>query len=437
MGEQVTDRIQTALAERRMSAYQLLTVGICVVINFLDGFDVLVMAFAAAPIAQEWQIPNRAVGVLLSAGLVGMALGSLFLAPLADRLGRRAATLMGLTLITAGMLLSAFTATVSQLAMMRVLTGLGIGTLLASMTVLVAEYSSLRRRSFAISLLQAGYPIGAVLGGMVAVYLIAEHGWRSVFIAGGLCSAVMIPLVLWWLPESIDFLADRQPRHSLARANRILGRIGLAPLQRLPPRAVRDAQAPVAARKLLSGALLRPTMSIWTSFFMVMFSFYFVLSWTPKLLVEAGLSTGQGISGGVILNLGGIVGSLLLGYLAGSVKLVKLNLFYLSATAVVMVVFGLVSVNLACALITAVFVGFFLFGSMIGLYAVTPGCYPSDLRGTGMGLAIGVGRIGAILAPLTAGFLVDFGFGNPALFTLFAIPLLFAMVAQKQLAEAG
>ena len=423
--------IQQRIDESPMSSLQVSVVGICVAINMLDGFDVLVMAFTASSIAADWSIPNSELGILLSAGLFGMAGGSLFLAPYADRVGRRYMTLVGLVIISVGMLVSAFTQTVWQLALARLFTGLGIGGLLASMNILVAEYSSARYRSLSISFLQSGYPVGATIGGSIVVLLISSYGWRSAFLFGAAMSILMIPLVIWRLPESLDFLVTKRPANALERVNSVLVKMGQQTVQTMPDPVAGQDQASIGVARLLSGVLRQRTLLIWTSFFMVMFSFYFVLSWTPKLLVEAGLSTEQGISGSVILNLGGVIGGLALGVIAARVKLKKVVGTYMALTSVLMIVFGIFSGQLSLALSVAIFLGFFLFGSMIGLYALTPRLYETEVRTTGMGWAIGIGRTGAILAPYIAGLLLEDGLGTTLMFTIFAVPMLVAMLAQS------
>ena len=199
------------MASGDMTPFQVNAVTICLLINFLDGFDVLAIAFAAPSIAADWSVAPTALGIIFSAGLAGMVVGALFLSPYADRIGRRPLILVCLAIIGAGMLGSAIADNVTQLVVWRLLTGLGVGGMLASLTTMVAEYSSDRRRQLAISVLQSGYPVGAIIAGIVSVWLLDSHGWRSIFVVGGVLSLAMIPLVYWGLPESLQFLLNRQP----------------------------------------------------------------------------------------------------------------------------------------------------------------------------------------------------------------------------------
>lgn len=425
--------LRAAIDQEDMSRFQVVAVATCVVLNMLDGFDVLAMAFTAADVSREWGLSGAALGVMLSAGLFGMAAGSLFVGPWADRLGRRPVTLGCLVLITLGMAGSALARVPAHLTAMRVVTGIGIGGILASLNVITSEYSSRRWRSAAIGLQVTGYPIGATVGGMIAASLIASHGWRAAFLFGAAASAVMVPVVVRTMPESLDFLIARRPPGALERLNALLARMGRAPVPALPEVAASERVPGSALARLFEGGMARSTVFISAAFFLLMFSFYFVASWTPKLLVAAGLSARQGITGGVLLNLGGIAGGSLFSYLSSRAPLKLLTSVYLLATAAAIALFGACANDLRAAFPIALGIGVFLFGSMVGLYATTPLLYPAAVRATGTGCAIGIGRIGAILAPVIAGLLVDRGWGVGPLYYAFAAPLVLAVVAVRAL----
>jgi len=428
----MTDRIHETIDTGPMSRFQVVAVLICITLNMLDGFDVLVMAFAASDVQKEWSLSGSQLGVLLSSGLFGMAAGSMFLAPFADRFGRRALILTCLLLITAGMLMSAAATGPTMLAGLRALTGIGIGGMLASLNVITGEYSSNRWRSAAISMQATGYPIGATIGGIIAAWLIVRFGWRSIFLFGGLMSGLMIPLVLARLPESLDFLLARRPTGALDKLNHLLKQMHRESIAELPP--IEDVATPHARlADLFRGGWAASTLLIWLSFFMVMLGFYFVLSWTPRLLVAAGMSTQQGITGGVLLNIGGIIGGSAFAWLSvkGSLKgLASLSMFL---TVIALVAYGYYSGALGLAFVLAILSGIFIFAAMVSLYAITPALYPAAVRTTGMGWAIGIGRLGAILAPLLAGVLVDGGWQAAHLYYLYAVPLAVAMLAVRGL----
>ena len=416
----MTRPLRVALDESPMTRFQWSAIAVCVLLNMLDGFDVLVMAFTGRTVATEWGLSGAQLGLLLSAGLVGMAAGSLLVAPWADRVGRRPVILGCLAVAAAAMLLSAASQSPGQLGALRVLTGIGIGGILASSNVIAAEYASRRWRGLAVSLNSTGYAIGATAGGFIAVLLIGSSGWRSVFLFGGIATAVAIPLVWWRLPESMDFLLVRRPAGALERANALAARLGMAEMERLPDQPATPGGVGASFRELLSPRLRRTTLLMWIVFFCVMAGFYFVTSWTPALLVEAGLTPTDGITAGTLLNMGGIFGAALLGLLAARFPVRNVLIGYLAATAVLLAVFILAAsaatASLALAFTLGGIVGLFINGCVAGIYSLSPVVYGPAVRTTGVGTALAVGRAGAILAPTAAGALLDAGWTPQALY---------------------
>ena len=420
--------VQEQIDDTPMSGFQVLAVSVCLAINMLDGYDVLVMSFAAPFVAEEWSLSDTVTGLLLSSGLVGMALGSLFLAPLADVYGRRRMTLWSLAAVTAGMLASALAADHTQLIALRFLTGIGIGAMLASLTVVVSEYSSRRRRTFSLIILQAGFPAGALLWGLVAVPIILGYGWRWAFVFGGVLSGLMIPVALAALPESLDYLITSRPPKALEKVNRVLKQMGKVPVKELGAGGQRRAQR-ARLGSLFQQGRARNTLLIWVCFFCTLLVFYFFMSWTPKLLIDAGLSEEVGLSGGIILNAGAIVGGIVLGLLASRIRLNWLQSGYALLGGGLLIAFGLYSGVLSAALILAFLVGFFGTGCIMGAYAAVPQLYPTEVRTTGTGMAIGLGRWGGVASPTVAGLLLDGGWNSAELYFVFSVPLFLAAIA--------
>ena len=408
-----------------MSRFQQLVVLVCVAINMIDGFDVLAISFAAPDIAKEWQLSPERIGVLLSAGPLGMALGSLFISPFADWLGRRRTSLLCMSVITLGMTLSIFAGDVSSLALCRVVTGLGIGGILAAANTLDAEYSSDRRRASAVSLMAAGYPIGATIFGAVAVYFLDACGWRSVFVFGAVISALMIPLMLLGLPESLDYLLMRNDAGALGRINAILQKANRATLNVLPANVPRPrAVVSVFARDTRANAAL-----ICAGFFLVMFSFYFLLTWTPKILVDLGMSTSLGVSGSVLMNFGGVLGGLMFGLGATALGVRRFGASVMVLCFFSALVFAALPANLYWLLPVGFVTGLFMFASMSSLYALAPLIFPVEARATGTGLGIGVGRIGAVLGPYIAGLLIGGGWQRLSYTVVLTVPFVLAAFA--------
>ncbi|MER7606620.1 MFS transporter [Nocardioides sp. NPDC127503] len=423
-----------------MTPYQWMVVALCVLLNCLDGFDVMAMAFTASSLTEEFALSGSELGVLLSAGLVGMAVGSLALAPVADVIGRRPLILISVGLATLGMLLSAVAPSAVLLGLARVVTGLGVGGILASTNVIASEYASARWRGLAIGLYTAGYGIGATLGGVAARGMLADLGWRSVFVAGGVATGIALILLVVLLPESVDFLVQRRPRQAVERINRILGRLGQPAIT---SDALEAAPRPTTRHRsgnpgvLLSADLRRSTLLIWVAFLATMFGFYFVNSWTPQLLVTSGMAEADAVTAGMMLALGGTAGSVLYGLVASRLdsRLVLIGFTVLSALT--MVVFITSTALLTVALIIGVLVGALINGCIAGLYTITPAVYGTEIRSTGMGWAIGIGRIGAILSPMLAGRLLDASWtpvnlyvGAAVVVAISAVALLFLRTGQ-------
>ncbi|MEI9991919.1 MAG: MFS transporter [Rhizomicrobium sp.] len=419
--------VRALVRDGRMTRFQIAAVIVCMAINALDGFDVLSIAFTGPQIAKEWLLPPTQLGLLFSSGLAGMMIGSLVLSPFADILGRRTVVLGGLSLITAGMLLCGLAHGLTELALLRVFTGLGIGALFSSVNTIVTEYASDKRKSLAIAIMAVGYPIGATVGGTIAVFLIAYHGWRSVFFFGASLSAVLIPVAFVTLPESLEFLLARRPRNALARLNVLLRRMGHAALAVLPEPATTGDEA-LGAFSVFDRAFFSRTLLIVCAYFLTMLPFYFMLNWTPKVLVDQGLSVSTGISGAVVMNGVGILGGLLFGVIANVAGLRQLTSLCMVLFFAAIAGFGAVGTNLTLLLILAAAVGFFMIAMISGLYAIIGAMYPVRVRNTGTGLVLGVGRLGAVIGPYIGGVLIAAGWSRPVYCAALAAPLLVAAI---------
>ena len=424
--------VRAQLNSRQMSLAQWEVVLLCTAINMLDGYDVLVMSFAAAPVAADWQLDAPSLGLLLSAGLVGMALGAIVLGSLADTLGRKRLVHICLTTVTIGMILSAFAQSQLQLLALRFATGIGIGGMLATLTALVSEYSNDKRRGICMGLLQSGYPLGALLGGMIAAQIIQFADWRSLFLFGGALSAMLLPLIFVRLPESLDFLSRSEDAGANNMKGRLLKRFDLAE----PQTSIAEDLSLGAGswrRCFTPSEVRKNTLLLWSCYLALMFSFYFVVSWTPKLLVDAGLSTAQGISAGAVLQAGGLIGALVIGLLGSRYEVNKLAAWFFMLSVFMILTYGWADAGLTTLMILSAMMGFFLIGAMIGLYTIGPALYDSASRVTGVGLAIGVGRLGAIAAPFAGGLMLEADLEVSLIYAVFAAPLILAAFAVRSI----
>jgi len=425
----MSDELQHRVAAGRLTTFQLYSLGICVCLNMLDGFDILAMSFSASGIKSAWRLTDGQLGVLLSAGLIGMGLGSMMVAPWADRLGRRPIVLLSVTVASLGMVGSAAAPGFGALLALRILTGIGIGGTIASAAVLVSEYAPDRWRNVALAIYATGYSVGATIGGALTALAIPHFGWRSAFAIGGTLSVALLPVAWRLLPESLDFLVTRRPPSALRRVNELLSALLQPPVSVLPDRPTAADGIKKHTSAVFALLITRTTVLGWFVFFCTMAGFYFMVSWTPRLLTASGLSANQGLTGGVLLNFGGIAGCGLYAWAASRADARRLLLVTLLATGLSIAAFGLTMHNLTVALCTALLLGMLANAAMAGLYVVGPSLYPTAVRATGMGSAIGIGRLGAILSPVVSGALLDRGWSPAHLYALYSVPFAVAALA--------
>jgi benzoate transport len=400
---------RTTLATTPMRLRQIAVIAIAVALNGLDGFDVLSISFASPGIAAEWGIGRAALGIVLPMEMVGMGLGSLLLGSVADRIGRRPLTLACLVAMSLGMFLASTARDLPTLCIWRVLTGLGIGGMLATTNALAAEFANDRQRTIAIAWTVVGYPLGAVILGWISSKLLATHDWRVVFEFGAAMTAMMIPVVWFLVPESVHWLCRVQPRGALAKVNVALGKLGREPIEALPPLPAQASKVSIAA--LFSPGLAATTIFVTLAYFLHISTFYFILKWVPKIVVDMGFAAS--LAGTVLVwaNVGGAIGGALFGWLATRVGLRPLTIVVMVLGGGMVIVFGnghsdLANLSMVCAI-----AGFFTNAGIVGLYAMLARYFPTQVRATGTGFGIGVGRGGAALGPALAGFLFASGMG--------------------------
>ena len=419
--------LQERINTGHMTTYQWGVVILATALNLLDGFDVLALAFTASAIKGSLGLDGTHLGYLLSAGLVGMTLGSVGLAPLADRIGRRKLLILSLILSAIGMFGSALSPTALALGICRVITGLGVGGILVGTNVIVSEYSSRKWRSLAISIFASGFGIGALLGGTFAVALQGLYGWHSVFVSGGILTLLCLLVVVLWLPESIAFIQVKGGEFAKDRLARLAYKLGITGDWDLGQ--AQDKKASASVLQLLSSDYRRSTLAIWGAFVAVMFSYYFVSSWTPALLKEAGMSLEQSVSVGMMISLGGTLGSLAFGALASRWSARNVLMAFGLGSAIIASIFIALAAHLWLAIIAGIWIGFLMNGCISGLYAINPTLYATHIRSTGVGVAIGVGRLGAILAPTIAGILLDGGFDKQDLYMGVGLVMVLAVIS--------
>lgn len=391
-----------------MSRLQVAVVGLTVALNALDGFDVLSISFASPGIAQEWGIDRAALGIVLSMELIGMAIGSILLGGVADKIGRRPTILGCLAMMTFGMLMATTVGSVVELSIWRVVTGLGIGGMLAAITAMVAEFSNDRRRHLSVSLMAIGYPVGAVVGGIVVAQLLRSHDWRAVFYFGAAATATLVPIVFFLMPESVQWLARKQPGGALGTINRALARMGHQAVDTLPVVSAEVRNRSIA--DIFAPGLVATTTIVTLAYFLHITTFYFIIKWIPKIVVDLGFHASSAASIVVWTNTGGALGGGLFGLLTQRYGVKPLTIGMLVLSAVMVTVFGRTPPDLQRLSLICAAAGFCTNAGIVGLYAIIAQAFPTHVRAFGTGFAIGTGRGGSVLAPIAAGFLFAAGY---------------------------
>jgi benzoate transport len=390
-----------------MTKAQIVVVAITVLLNAMDGFDILSIAFASPGIAKEWGTSQLALGIVLSMELIGMAFGSVFLGGLADKIGRRPTLLGCLVVMVAGMLLATTASSPVQLSIWRVLTGLGIGGMLSATNAVVAEFANSKWRALCISIMVIGYPLGGGFGGLYASSLIARFDWRAVFYFGAGATAVLLPITFFLVPESVHWLTRKQPANALDKINRSLKALGHAAVAALPEVHVNERKKTLA--DIFSTALIGITLIVTAAYFLHIVSFYFLLKWGPKIIVDLGFPPSAGGRLLTMANFGGAAGGAAFGLLTARIGLKPLTIAILILNAAAIAVFGRAPADLDSLTMLAIIVGFFGNAAVSGMYSIVAYAFPTHVRATGTGFVIGVGRGGAVLSPWLAGYLLGSG----------------------------
>ena len=413
----VSSTVQGSLDAASLSRAQIIAICITGLLSALDGYDVLSITFVAPSLSHDWNINKALLGLVLSSGLLGMAAGSLFIAPLADLAGRRSLLVLGLLAMGAGSLLSALAHGVPDLCGYRVLTGLGIGIVVATITPLAAEFANTRRRPLAVSAIAIGYPIGGVVGGTLAAYLLHAQGWRSVFTLGAAFSILCVPAVFAGLPESPAFLLARDRPKDRDRLAGLLRRFGREDAVGLPSG---QTAYKVSYSALFDQRLRRSTASLTVANFLCVVAVYYFLSWLPQMVVDAGIKPSMASLASAVANLAGAGACLALGLTSRSSSLARVAALVLLAAGVSVAVFGLAPPTLAALMTAAAICGGLILACIYALYATLTVSFPPRARASASGFVVGVGRLGSILGSYVTGWLFAFGMSR------FEVSLVFA-----------
>ena len=421
-------QINTVIDSGRIDLQRFLIVLLCLSLNMVDGFDVTAMSITANAIGGELGLAADRIGFIFSFALAGMVMGAMFLAAVSDLIGRRLTIVLSAFVVAGTVFVTGYASTLPQLIGLRFVSGLGAGALLASQAALAAEYCPDRFRALAVTTVTAGYPLGAMLTGVLAGYIMPDYGWRGMFFFGGAATFVMAVVALAFLPESLKFLLEKRPPGALEKINKILARFNRRALSELPTADQPHARSTVVGnmRELLAPEHKRSTLNLWLSFIFCFCALYFLMSWIPALMVNSGFSEETGQLAFFLFNLGGLIGLFLLGGLSTNWRLSNVVSLFMLAAAAGMIIFAIAPSNRSLLLALIFVIGVTQQGGLVGLYGVAAKIYPTGIRSTGVGWGIGLGRTGAVVGPAIAGVLIAGGVSMEGNFMIFAVPMALA-----------
>lgn len=433
---QAAQDVAAIIDAQPVSGFQIRVLLACAAVLFMDGFDTQAIGYVAPELVRVWGVPRPALGPVLTAGLFGLMIGALLLGPLADRIGRKRIIL--LSTLTFGVLsLATMLATnISELTLLRFVTGLGLGGALPNAVSMSAEYCPQRSRATLVMTMFCGFSVGAAVGGFIASALLPAYGWSSVFLVGGVMPLLALPFLALRLPESLRFLALS------GRADRDVGAIlsSMFPALRFAP----DARFTVSEHKLdgipvlhlLQGGRLVVTLLLWVVFFMSLLDIYFLASWLPTVLNGLGASISLSVFLGSLLQVGGVIGALVLGRFIDRFYARAMAAIYVLGTVAIAAI-GQSGPSVALVGISIFLAGFCTVGGQGAANALAASYYPTSMRSTGVGWAFGIGRIGSILGPFLGGTLLALKWQPDHLFLAAALPAMIAALAAFALSFVG
>ncbi|WP_434637958.1 MFS transporter [Klebsiella sp. I138] len=420
--------VKSWIDARPISRFQWNVLLLCFVIIMLDGYDAAVMGFIAPALIEDWGISRAQMGPVLGAAMFGVAIGALVAGPLSDRYGRKRILLWSVALFALFSLAAALAQSPSQLALMRFLTGLGLGAVMPNCVTLVAEYMPERRKGLMITLMYSGFNVGSGLGGFIAAGLLSHYSWHSALIFGGVLPLVVLPFMVVMLPESaMNMVARRLPAGQIAR---VLNRLGGS----FSSETRFQLNAPQISRhnkvaQLFRNGYARGTLALWLTYFMGLFVIYLLNGWLPTILRSGGLSLQQAAIITGLFQLGGPLGGILVGYLMDrtSAKAVIAVTYFLGCLC--LLTQGLMDFGSAALSVLIFISGMCINGAQNGLQAYSPAYYQTEIRATGVSWMHGIGRTGAILSSTLGGVIMLAVPGHSSIFLVLALPACLAGAA--------
>jgi AAHS family 4-hydroxybenzoate transporter-like MFS transporter len=429
MSDDSTVNVTTAINAARISGYQWLILAICLLIAMFDGYDTQGIAYVAPVIAHDLGMSPAQLGPIFSAALVGLTLGAIFFGMLADKIGRKQAIVWSVLIFGIFSILTPSGHTFKSLLILRFLAGVGLGGALPNTIAYVLEYSPLRMRGLLVNSPNSFFALGSIVGGLLATKLIPTFGWQSTFYVGGGGPLLFLVVIIFFLPESARFLlASGRP---MGRVEAIMRRV--LPDRRFAPgtQFSLEPQLPgITVKHLFSEGRSYATILLWLAFFMNLFVLLYLINWMPTLLRAAGQPLQVAILLTVWYNIGGFLGGLAMGWLGDRFGSLHTVLFVAYAGAAVFIGTAAYNIDNIAILLPAMFLtGVSINGGQATLNTITATYYPTAIRATGIGWALGIGRIGSILGPIVGGILFGAHWAISSIIFVNAVPAVIAALS--------
>ncbi|MFJ2975839.1 MFS transporter [Kluyvera sp. NPDC087067] len=428
MTTQTTTDIQAFINRHPFSKYQWMILVLCFVTVAMDGFDTAIIGFIASDLVQEWGVQKSDLGPVMSAALVGLALGALTAGPMADRIGRKKVLVLSILVFGGFSLITAFATSLTQLTVLRFLTGLGLGAAMPNAATLMSEYAPERRRALLVNLMFVGFPIGSSMGGFISAWMIPHYGWQSVLVLGGVMPLALAVALIILLPESARYLAVKNK--SQQQIGTILRRI--APLPDNTHFVLQEAgqvKEQSALGVIFSPRYLVGTIMLCLTYFMGLLIFYLLTSWLPLLIRETGATLSQASIITALFPLGGGIGVLILGALMDKINPNKVVAVGYLLTGIFVCLVGFSTDSLVLMGVMVFIAGTIMNGAQSSMPALAAGFYPTQGRATGVAWMLGLGRFGGILGAFSGAFLMQAELSFKTIFALLAIPALLSAMA--------
>ncbi|GGD72964.1 MFS transporter [Caballeronia grimmiae] len=419
--------IASLIDRERVRPFQWTVFLLCFATTLFDGFDTQAIAYTGPAIVAAFHLAPGDLAPILIAGTLGMTIGAMTLGLVGDRVGRRPALLGGVALFSIASLATAFATGTTQIIALRFIAGLGMGGCTPVLLALAAEYGPARHRGAIMTGVLLGLPAGAMLGGLLAARMLPVIGWQGVFVVGGAAPLALL-VVLWFvLPESLHYLVTRT-RGDHRAVTAVLARIVPQPFAHDTRFAVKEAAGRASVAALFREGNARNTVAIWAVYFFNWIAWFMFLSWLPTVLKAAGLPAAQAPLGTVVVNAVFIVCAIPLSCVLPKVSTRRLLIALLLLGIAIAIGLAYADTSWGLVFTLAGAAGLGIGGQQIALNYLVVSAYPTTLRATATGWAIGMGRVGAIAGSAVGGTFLNMG-GPSGFYLTLAVPLAAALLA--------